>query len=87
MHSALLYNTSFAWQRKREELMEDSDSLTVNGIRINPDVLRKDSIRGCADARCGAVCCSGGVWLKDDEAPRIHAWARQIKGMSACRAS
>lgn len=59
--------------------MEDSDSLTVNGIRINPDVLRKDSIRGCADARCGAVCCSGGVWLRDDEAPRIHAWAREIK--------
>lgn len=59
--------------------MEDGDSLTINGIRINPDVLRKDSIRRCADARCGAVCCSGGVWLNEDEAPKIRAWAEEIK--------
>ena len=60
--------------------MEDSGSLTVNGIRINPDVLCKDSI-AVRDARCGAVCCSGGVWLKNDGAPRIHAWAREMSNI------
>jgi Fe-S-cluster containining protein len=59
--------------------MEDSSSVIINGIRINADILQKDAIRRCADSSCGAVCCSGGVWLREDEAPRIREWEAAIK--------
>jgi len=59
--------------------MEESGSVVINGISVTPDILRKDAIRRCADSKCGAVCCSGGVWLREDEAPRIRDWAEAIK--------
>ncbi len=59
--------------------MEDEGSLIVNGIRVDPDVLRKDFVQPCATAKCMAECCAGGVWLKADEVPRIRKWAGAIK--------
>jgi Fe-S-cluster containining protein len=60
-------------------LMENKDPLIIKGIRIEPDVLRKDAVVPCAGANCKAACCSTGVWLKEDEAPRIRAWATAVK--------
>jgi hypothetical protein len=62
-----------------EKWMENDGSLIVNGIRIDPDVLRKDGVRRCAEVNCVAACCSDGVWLREDEAPHILAWADTIK--------
>lgn len=59
--------------------MEGSDPLIINGIRISPEILKKDVIRRCADSRCGAICCSGGVWLCEGEPSRILAWTDAIK--------
>ncbi len=59
--------------------MEDDGSLIINGIRVDPDVLRNDVVQPCATAKCMAECCSGGVWLKADEVPRIREWAAAIK--------
>jgi hypothetical protein len=62
-----------------EDCMEEDGSLIVNGIRVNADVLRKNAVQSCADGACMAACCSGGVWLRDDEAPRIRLWAGAVK--------
>jgi hypothetical protein len=59
--------------------MEGSDPLIIKGIRISPEVLKMDSIQRCGDSRCGAICCSGGVWCRDDEPPRILEWKEAIK--------
>jgi hypothetical protein len=59
--------------------MEDDGSLIIKGIRIDPSVLRKSAAQPCANSRCMAACCSGGVWLREDEAPRILEWASAVK--------
>ncbi len=59
--------------------MVDDGSVTVKGIRINPDVLRKDAVQPCAIRQCLAACCSTGVWLKAEEAPRILEWGGAVK--------
>ena len=59
--------------------MKNSGSLSIKGIRIDPRVLRKESVRRCGDIKCAAACCSDGVWLREDEPPRILKWASEIK--------
>ena len=59
--------------------MGNNATLIINGIRIDPRVIRKDSVRRCGDIKCVAACCSDGVWLCEDEPPRILAWAGAIK--------
>lgn len=59
--------------------MEDDSSLIINGISIDPSVLRKESVHRCALVQCMADCCSGGVWLKDEEVPPIRKWAGAVK--------
>jgi Fe-S-cluster containining protein len=59
--------------------MEDDEPLIVKGIRIDPSVLRQESIQRCALAECQAACCTGGVWLTADEMPRILASAEIVK--------
>lgn len=58
--------------------MED-DSLIINGIRIDPEIFRKEGVRKCAEVNCLAACCTDGVWLCENEAPRILEWAPAIK--------
>jgi hypothetical protein len=57
----------------------DNGALIINGIRIDPSVLRKDAVYRCATVSCVADCCSGGVWLKDEEVPRIRERAEAVK--------
>jgi hypothetical protein len=59
--------------------MEDEDLIVVHGIRVKPEVLRKEAIRPCAGSNCKAACCSGGVWLKEGEDQRIMEWAATVK--------
>lgn len=59
--------------------MEDSESLIVNGIRVDPGVLRREPLQRCAVVECRAACCTGGVWLDAGHAPRILEWAGAIK--------
>lgn len=59
--------------------MEADGSLVIKGIRVEAKVLQKKAVRRCADGNCIAACCSGGVWLNDDEPPRIREWAQEIK--------
>jgi hypothetical protein len=59
--------------------MENNSSLVINGICIDPGVLRKGAIRRCGDIKCMGACCSDGVWLCEDEPPRILSWAAAIK--------
>jgi hypothetical protein len=59
--------------------MEKDDALVINGIRISPGILRKKAVRRCSEIKCLAACCTDGVWLLDDEAPRILEWADAIK--------
>lgn len=59
--------------------MAKNRSLIINGIRIDPGVLREDAVRRCGDVKCVGACCSDGVWLCEEEAPRILEWAGAIK--------
>jgi len=59
--------------------MEDDGSLIVNGIRVEQSVLGTDTVHRCSRAHCMAACCSGGVWLKDEEAPRIREWTAAVQ--------
>jgi len=59
--------------------MNKNDLLIVNGIRIDPDIFRRDAVRRCGEIKCAAACCSDGVWLCEDEPPRILEWASEIK--------
>jgi hypothetical protein len=59
--------------------VEDDGSVIVKGIRIDPDVLRKNAVQPCAIGQCMAACCSTGVWLKAEEVPRILEWDRAVK--------
>jgi hypothetical protein len=59
--------------------VEDDDSVIVKGIRIDPDVLRKNAVQACAIGQCKAACCSTGVYLKEEEAPRILEWKAAVK--------
>jgi Fe-S-cluster containining protein len=59
--------------------MGNNGSLIINGIRIDSGVLRKAAIRRCGDIKCMGACCSDGVWLCEDEPPRILEWAKEIK--------
>jgi hypothetical protein len=59
--------------------MMNDGAMVVNGIRIDPNVLRKEAVRRCSDVKCVAACCSDGVSLLEGEAPRILAWAAAIK--------
>jgi hypothetical protein len=59
--------------------MENNGALIINGISIGSDILRKKAVRKCSELTCLAACCSDGVWLRDDEAPRILEWADAIK--------
>ncbi len=59
--------------------MKKNGSMIINGVRIDPGVLGKDAVRRCGDIQCSGACCSDGVWLREDEAPRILAWAGAIK--------
>ena len=76
--AVLTYNALSTSDHKRG-LMENSGAIVVNGIRIESDVLRKDAIYRCAEAKCKTACCSAGVWLKDEEGPRILKWAGAVK--------
>ncbi|HSW40589.1 MAG TPA: DUF3109 family protein [Acidobacteriota bacterium] len=62
-------------------LKKDSlkDSLRVNGIVIDPGVLRKSAFYSCAEIDCMADCCSGGVWVENKDVSRILEWAGAIK--------
>lgn len=62
-----------------EEFMQDQGELVIKGIRIESKVLQKRNVRPCGEGKCIAACCSGGVWLREDEAPRILEWADAIK--------
>ena len=59
--------------------MEESDSLIVNGIRIDPGVLKPAAWQRCAIVECQAACCTGGVWLDADHIPRILEHAETVK--------
>ena len=59
--------------------MEDDGSVIVKGIRIDPDLLRKNAVQPCAIGQCMAACCSTGVWLKSGEVPRILEWRGAVK--------
>ena len=59
--------------------MNDESSLIINGLRIDPSVLRSAPLQRCAVVECQAACCSGGVWLDAGHMPRILEWAGVIK--------
>lgn len=59
-------------------MKKDGASLIINGIRIDESVFRKEAVHPCG-IDCIADCCSGGVWMTDDEPPRIMEWADEIK--------
>ncbi len=59
--------------------MGNNGSLIINGIRIDPSVLRKSAVRRCGEIQCAAACCSDGVWLREEEPSRILEWAGAIK--------
>jgi hypothetical protein len=59
--------------------MGNNGELIINGIHIDPGILRKKAVRKCSELKCLAACCSDGVWLLDDEALRILKWADAIK--------
>jgi hypothetical protein len=59
--------------------MRNKGSLIIKGIRIDPHVLLKDAVRRCGHIKCVAACCSDGVWLCEDEPPRILKWASAVK--------
>jgi len=59
--------------------MGNDGALVINGFRIDQSILRKKAVRKCSELKCLAACCSDGVWLRDDEAPRILQWADAIK--------
>jgi hypothetical protein len=59
--------------------MGNNGALVINGFRIDQDILRKKAVRKCSEIQCLAACCSDGVWLLDNEAPRILEWADEIK--------
>lgn len=59
--------------------MAHNGALIINGYRIDPKILQKKAVRRCSEIKCLAACCTDGVWLLDDEAPRILQWADAIK--------
>jgi hypothetical protein len=59
--------------------MKEDGALIVNGISIDPSVLRKASVHRCALVECMADCCSYGVWLQDEAALLIRKWRDAIK--------
>jgi hypothetical protein len=59
--------------------MEGDAALIINGIRIDPSVLKRAAAARCEIAECMAACCTGGVWLNPDELPRIQERAEAIK--------
>jgi Fe-S-cluster containining protein len=59
--------------------MNKDKSWIINGVRIDPGILRKDAVRRCGDIKCAAACCTDGVWLRAEEPSRILQWASEIK--------
>jgi hypothetical protein len=59
--------------------MGNNSTLVINGIQIDSEILRKKAVRKCSELKCLAACCSDGVWLLDNEVPKILEWAEAIK--------
>jgi Fe-S-cluster containining protein len=59
-------------------MKKNGKEIVINGIRVDKSVFRKVALRPCGPD-CLADCCSGGVWMTDDEPPRIMKWAKTIK--------
>ena len=59
-------------------MKKNGKKIVINGIRVDKSVFRKVALRPCGPD-CLADCCSGGVWMTDDEPPRIMKWAKAIK--------
>ncbi|HET7087328.1 MAG TPA: hypothetical protein VFL17_01635 [Anaerolineae bacterium] len=59
--------------------MGDDRPLMIQGIRIDPSLLKRGAIARCEVVECMAACCTGGVWLEPGEMPRILEWAETIK--------
>jgi hypothetical protein len=59
--------------------VESDKALIVNGMRIDPTVLRSAPVQRCAVVECQAACCTGGVWVDARLAARILESAAPIK--------
>jgi hypothetical protein len=59
--------------------MGNNGALVIKGIRVHSAILRKKAVRKCSELKCLAACCTDGVWLREEEAPRILEWADAVK--------
>ena len=59
--------------------MGKSKKIIINGISIDLKVMRKETTYPCSQVDCQADCCSGGVWVKDEEYPPVMKWKKAVK--------
>jgi len=59
--------------------MGKSKKVIINGISIDLKVIRKETTYPCSQVDCQADCCSGGVWVKDEEYPPVMKWKKAVK--------
>ena len=55
-----------------------NQALVIEGVTIDPALLKHEPIRPCASGSCRGACCGGGVWLSRGQAAEITANASLI---------
>ncbi|MDR0842347.1 MAG: DUF3109 family protein, partial [Acidobacteriota bacterium] len=58
---------------------KQTKDLIIGGVSVDPKVMRKESTYPCSQVDCQADCCSGGVWVKDEEYPPVMKWKTAVK--------
>ena len=58
---------------------ETDESLIINGLRIDPALLDEVQAERCMLHECLGACCSGGVWVDQDQVAAILPHVEAIK--------